>query len=172
MESSSAGLKPWEPETLSPVHKNILMLLAAGMRAREISQMEGMPSESRISVIKNSPAGTAFLKQASEEIGRRISKDARDIVNAHTTEAVLRVLQIMRGSDSDAVALRAAQDILDRGGLKPVDQSQVMHIAVEEKDVSRIVQALNESKEDHSDLEEIDDSSALFSDPDEIMVLE
>ena len=47
------GLKPYEPANLTPIHKNILTLLAAGMRAREISRMEGMPTESRISIIRN-----------------------------------------------------------------------------------------------------------------------
>lgn len=171
-ESPSVGLKPWEPEELSPLHKNILAMLAAGMRGREISKMPGMPCESRISVIKQSPAGKHFLAQLSAEMGKRIARDARDIINAHTTEAAQRIIQIMRSAENDGVALRAAQDLLDRGGLKPVEQSQVMHVAVEAQDVDRLLEALNETRERHEDLEEVEDSAALFSDPDEIMVLD
>lgn len=171
-EEQSLGLKPYEPETLSPLHKNVLALMAAGMRAREICKIPGMPSESRISVVKNSPAGQAFLKQASVEISQRISEDAREIIKSHAVEAANTVIQLMRGAENEGVRLRASQDLLDRSGLKPVENHRVMHIAVEQDDVDRLVAALHESRTDVPEFEEIEDSAAVFEDESDFLVLD
>jgi len=166
------GLKPWEPENLSPLHKNILTLIAAGMRAREIAKMDGMPSEDRISVVRNSPSGKAFLEYQSTEIVRNISTDTREFMVAHAKEAVETVVMLMRTAENEGVQLRASQDLLDRSGFKPIEKSLEMHVEVAQEDVSRLIEAMNESVSETPELVHLEESSKLFLRDEEIIVLE
>ena len=166
------GLKPWEPENLSPLHKNILTLIAAGMRAREISRMEGMPSEDRISVVRNSPAGKAFLENQSSEIVRQISTDTREYIVGHAREATNTVILLMRNAENEGVKLRASQDLLDRAGFKPVERSLEMHVEVAQEDVSRLIEAMAESSQDTPDLHFYEESSKIFQKDEEIVILD
>lgn len=171
MSNASLGLKPWEPESLTPLHKNVLTLIAAGMRGREIAKLDGMPSESRISVIKNSPAGEAFLRQQSAEVVKRITTDVGELISSHAEEAVNTVVQLMRAADSETVRLQASKDLLDRGGHKPVERQEHVHVEVDQEDVSRLIEALRESRAQHEEPEFFEESHKLFDDPNEIEIL-
>lgn len=160
-DGASAGLKPWEPEALSPIHMQLLAMLAAGVRAREISQMPGMPSESRISIIRNSPAGKAFLAQMARRMAEEVVFDAKDYLQANALNAAQKVVQLLN-AESENVQLAAAKDILDRSGLKPVERVMGVHAEVASEDVNRIIAALNESREPEPTLHHYEDSSGLF----------
>lgn len=172
MNDQPVGLKPWEPENLSPLHKNILTLIAAGMRAREISNMEGMPTESRISVIKNSPAGKAFLAEVSSQVVQNITEDVSELISSHSREAVMTVVKLMRTAESETVQLQASKDLLDRGGFKAAERHEVIHMEVAPEDVNRILAAMNEMEQEEPELHFYEDSSGLFKKEDEIVILD
>jgi len=46
-------------------------------------------------------------------------------IGRNATLAVARVMKLAMGAKSEYVQLEAAKDMLDRGGYKPVDRSQV-----------------------------------------------
>ena len=52
----------------------------------------------------------------------------QDQCRNHADEAMQVILSIMRGSDDDAVRLKAAQTILDRGFGKAVQQTQLTNV--------------------------------------------
>lgn len=169
-EDVGTGLKPWEPERLSPRHKNILALIASGMKNREISRMEGMPDESRISVIKNSPAGKAYLQRLSAEMVQGITENTQELIASHSREAVQTVVQLMRAAASENVRLSASKDLLDRGGHKPVERQEHVHVEVDGEDVDRLVAAMNEAKRETPEFHEYEESHKLFPDENEIVI--
>jgi len=150
----------------------MLSMIAGGAKARDISKLENMPSESRISVVRNSPAGKAFLSQVSAEIVQDITQDTRELITSHTKEAVQTVVKIMRSSDNDGTRLRASQDLLDRGGFKPVERQETVHYEVAPEDVARLVDAMAESGKTVEELHFYDESHKLFKDENEIEIIE
>lgn len=132
--------------------------------------MEGMPSESRISVIRNSPSGKAFLEQQSAEIVQRITEDTRELITSYANEAVSTVAGLMRGAENEGIRLRAAQDLLDRGGFKPVERQAVMHVEVDGEDITRLVSALNEARQPEPELEFVEASHEIFKRANEILI--
>ncbi len=63
----------------------------------------------------------AWLRWQTDEESEAIRRAAHDIRMA-ATEAVTRLLELMRTADKDAVQLRAAESVLDRAGLETAEK--------------------------------------------------
>lgn len=131
-----------------------------------------MPSESRISIVRNSPAGKAFLAEQSAVMVRGITTDVRELITSYAREAVETVAGLMRHAENEGVKLNASKDLLDRGGFKPTEKSEVVHIEVSSDDVERLMTAMKEAGEELEELEFIEDSSGVFKRNSEEMILD
>tara|TARA_R100000963_G_C4640959_1_gene104596 strand:+ start:1226 stop:1603 length:378 start_codon:yes stop_codon:yes gene_type:complete len=84
--------------------------------------------------------GYALKKQFSNEISEIINKD----ISSHLPIALNAVIHLIENAESEAVKLSAAKDIMDRGGLKPVErieQTNVDQMSLEE--INRELDALD-----------------------------
>lgn len=53
-------------------------------------------------------------------------QEAQELLEADSTEAAETLIELRKdGSKEDGVRIRAAQDILDRAGLKPVEKAEI-----------------------------------------------
>ena len=83
--------------------------------------------------------GYYLKKQFSSEISEIINRDIR----GHLPVALNAVMRLVECAESEAVRLSAAKDIMDRGGLKPVEkieQTNVEQMSLEE--INRELDAL------------------------------
>jgi len=84
--------------------------------------------------------GYTLKKQFSNEISEIINKD----ISSHLPIALNAVIHLIESAESEAVKLSAAKDIMDRGGLKPVErieQTNVDQMSLEE--INRELDALD-----------------------------
>lgn len=161
INSLSRPLKSYEVSTLRPIHKQIIGLSAAGMKNREIADLLDVREE-WVSVILRQPESQALRNEMVAEFVSGLHGDARDLIHAHTKEAVLTVVKHMRHS-KDTVSLAAARDLLDRGGFKPQERIVSTNINLSAADAAAIQAALSEMREDVPPLEETEVTSAVFA---------
>lgn len=82
-------------------------------------------TEEQVQAISVSPA---YEMLYNDVIKRMVERDGEEIaakISSYSHEALERVIDTVRNSDSEKYALIAARDLLDRGGHRPVDL--VMH---------------------------------------------
>ena len=151
------GLKPYEPQRLNTRHMQILLLTASGLKGVEIAEIMDM-SQSRISVIKNTPQAGAIIARLRGELQRGYIQDIKGAITSYTGEAVERIADLMRG-ENESVALSAAKDILDRGGYKPREVTVAAQVNIDSKQAEQLMNALVEGRRPEEELVYIQDSS-------------
>ena len=93
------------------------------------------------------PAFTDMMNKVTKSILERDQDNGRDFVQQQTKKAATKVVEIMENA-SPKYALMAAQDILDRGGHRPIDivehinkmdgELRIVHITKDEKAMNNI----------------------------------
>ena len=71
-----------------------------------------------------------------ERLYKEIVVYASEEVQAYAPQALHGILYLCEHAESESVKLKAAQDILDRAGLKPIDRRVVNNINADLKDMS------------------------------------
>lgn len=158
----STTLADYQPKEFSPRHKQIIALAAAGTPNKEIAQIVDM-SPSRISTIINDPRGQYLLDKMTGQFVRELSTSTREVIQSHSLEMAEIIVHLARHADSEQVQLRAARDMLDRGGFKAKDVSVVASVDISRADINEMSKRLKESFEDPDELEFVEDSAGVFS---------
>lgn len=168
MSEPARGLKPWEPNELSPKHEQMVALSAAGLKGKEIAGMLGM-SEARVSVILNDPRAKKLRRQLTGSLIRELAVETAEVIQSHTIEAVETLVGIMRHGDSDGVRLRAAENFLDRGGHPKVKEQiqQDKLPPLDDEKVELLRRAIQEATGGGEEVEMIEDTSGVFASKDD-----
>lgn len=110
---------PGDPKRLASVGALVFLWLM-GLDDEDISKVVGWPV-----VVVESIRGSDLFDELHARLIDNLRVSERDAAQHELTkvsrEASLKVADIMRTGDSDAVRLKAAQDVLDRSGLRPAD---------------------------------------------------
>jgi hypothetical protein len=161
VSSLQRPLKSSDVQTLRPIHKQVIALSAAGQKNREIAELLDVREE-WISKILRHPEAEALRDEMVAEFVTGLHGDARELISAHTKEAILTVVGLMRQS-KDNIRLMAAKDILDRGGFKPQERILSTNINLSATDAAAIQAALSEMHEEVPPLQEAEVTAAVFS---------
>lgn len=119
----------------------ILSYYMFGLSNEDISTITKIPLE-QINNIIMLPAFSDMMNKVTKAILEKDQDNVRDFVQQQTKKAATKVVEIMENA-SPKYALLAAQDILDRGGHRPVDvvehinkmdgELRIVHITKDEK---------------------------------------
>jgi hypothetical protein len=90
----------------------IIFLHAAGARPFEIARRFSMSEEGVRDILKR-PAIRSEISRITNELGRELAKQR---LLGLSNKAITQIANLMTVADSDAVKLRASQDVLDRAG--------------------------------------------------------
>lgn len=133
---------PDVPRTMNPI-SIVLCYSLYGLDDTEIALATGL-GESQIANIKGNEAYTSMHDSVVQSVIAAESGDVRDLFVKHSRSAADTMVDVMqRGKTSDR--MRAAADILDRGGFRPADVVEHRHqldggltIEIVRKDETRI----------------------------------
>lgn len=124
----------------------VLSYYLFGLSNNDISIITKLPLE-QINNIIMLPAFTDMMNKVTKSILERDQDNVRDFVQQQTKKAATKVVEIMENA-SPKYALMAAQDILDRGGHRPIDivehinkmdgELRIVHITKDEKAMNNI----------------------------------
>lgn len=124
----------------------VLSYYLFGLSIRDISIMTKIPEEN-ISNIIMLPAFDEMMKKVTTAILENDQNNVRDYIQKQTVKAANKVMEIMETA-APKYALAAAQDILDRGGHRPIDivehvnkmdgELRIVHITKDEKVLNAI----------------------------------
>jgi hypothetical protein len=124
----------------------VLSYYLFGLSVRDISIMTKIPEEN-ISNIIMLPAFDEMMKKVTTAILENDQNNVRDYIQKQTVKAANKVMEIMETA-APKYALAAAQDILDRGGHRPIDivehvnkmdgELRIVHITKDEKVLNAI----------------------------------
>lgn len=124
----------------------ILSYYLFGLSIRDISIMTKIPEENINNIIMT-PMFDEMMKKVTTSILENDQNNVRDFVQQQTKKAAMKVMEIMETA-APKYALAAAQDILDRGGHRPIDvvehinkmdgELRIVHITKDEKVLNNI----------------------------------
>lgn len=141
-------LKPWEPEKLNPVHIQMLMDRAMGMKPSELVQKYDMVA-SRVSVILNHPFAERIIGAILATLSDRVT-DPIERMRGYAHEMIDVKVEIVRDKTTPKALKNAvASDWLDRigyGARKQVEISVPTAPSVPDVAVGRLAQALEEAR--------------------------
>ena len=164
---SEVGLDYYHPKVFSERHKIIVALSALGWKGPAIAAEVGM-EPTTVSKILGDPRAKVLKKKINEQYIEETLISTQERIQSNTLAAADKVIELMNGADSERVQQTSAFDILDRGGFKPREQSVSTQIKIGAKDISRLVNALEESKQEPEELEMVQDSSGVFKEVDDV----
>lgn len=108
-------LKMWEPEKLSPMHINMILDRAAGMRPGEIAEKYAVDF-ARTSVILNHPMATKLYATIMGEAADALA-DPRKRIEGYAHEMIEVKIDLVRNTETHPRLRNAiADDLLDRAG--------------------------------------------------------
>ena len=166
VKSLSRPLKSYEVSTLRPIHKQIIALSAAGMKNVEIGELLDV-SGAWVSQILKQPDAQVLRNEMVAEYVTGLHGDARELIAAHTKEAILTVVKHMR-TGKENTSLAAAKDILDRGGFKPQERIVSTNINLSANDAAALRDAMREMLEPVPEMLETEVTSAVFAEKREV----
>lgn len=124
----------------------ILSYYLFGLSVNDISIMTKIPVE-QIQNIIMLPAFSEMLEKITQSIVENDTENVREFIQKQTKKAAEKVIEIMETA-SPKYSLAAAQDILDRGGHRPIDviehrnkmdaELRIVHIKKDEKTLNNI----------------------------------
>lgn len=124
----------------------ILSYYLFGLSVNDISIITKIPTE-QINNIIMLPAFDEMMKKVTSSILESDQNNVRDYIQQQTKKASNKIVEIMETA-APKYALAAAQDILDRGGHRPVDvvehinkmegELRIVHIQKDEKALNNI----------------------------------
>lgn len=139
-------------QRLLPRHHRIIDLHLQGLSAKDIAQETGLKKRQVLNII-NSPVFQSQLSLRRSKIEDQVEEtilkaqdDVLETLKKNTLSAVNRLVEIS-GSDNEAVARQAANDILDRGGYPKTSRQEndvSQTLILEDKQAQVIAEALKE----------------------------
>lgn len=124
----------------------VLCYYMFGLSIRDIAIITKF-TEEQVQNIIMLPAFNEMMNKVSKSIIENDTNSVRDYIQNQTKKAAQKVMEIMETAPAK-YALAAAQDILDRGGHRPVDivehvnkmegELRIVHITKDEKAISNI----------------------------------
>jgi hypothetical protein len=157
LEPLAAGL----PQKLQPKHLRIIALKVAGWNNFDIAGMLNL-SESYISKIINHPMLQEYKQEMAEEVARVTLLDARTVIQGHTMEAALKLVEHMQ-SETETISFRASESILDRGGIPKAEILQATQLLLDKNEMNDIRQALNDISTDVEKVTDIEESHTVLT---------
>ena len=138
----------YEIKKLLPRHYMVMDLLILGLKQKQIAEKIGLSEQAVSSIVRS--------KVFRDELPKRLAKvmetpgqdgiSTEQLLREKTREAAERLCELL-DSKEDRVALRAAQDILDRAGYGKVKRPPRKHVestVIDEKAIKRLEQCLDE----------------------------
>jgi len=124
----------WEPQKLTPRHREIMRRLLEGAPRLVIAEEMGL-SPQAITIISTSQLFKAELAKMETNADFQVIRRAEDLSN----EALDTLKNMMRFAKSEAMKLRAADSILDRAGYAKVEKKMIGIVSGEDviKELSR-----------------------------------
>ena len=127
----------------------VLSYYMFGLSIRDIAIITKF-TEEQVQNIIMLPAFSEMMNKVTQSIIENDSNSVRDYIQKQTKKAANKIMEIMETA-APKYALAAAQDILDRGGHRPVDvvehinkmdgELRIVHITKDEKAINNIVEA-------------------------------
>lgn len=124
----------------------VLSYYLFGLTTYDISIVTKIPEENIKNIIML-PAFNEMLNKVTQSIIENDTENVRDYLQKQTKKAAEKVIQIMETAPAK-YALAAAQDVLDRGGHRPIDvvehrnkmdgELRIVHITKDEKKINEI----------------------------------
>ena len=149
----SRPLKPTEPVKFSPLHIQMLMDRAMGMRPSEIAQKYDL-EPARVSVILHHPYADRIIGAIMATLADRVT-DPVERMRGYTHEMIDTKLEIVRDRKTPKALRNAiASDFLDRSGYGARRQLEIttpQAPTVPIEAVSKLTDALREARADPSD---------------------
>lgn len=146
---------------LRPKHLRVVALHVAGWTNFEVGSMVGL-AESTVSKIINHPMLQEYKAELSEKVARETLLDARILIQNHTMEAGLKLVEHMRG-ENIGVSFRAVQDILDRGGVPRAEILQATSLLLDTKELEDLRTALDDIQVEVEEVKEVEESHAVLA---------
>lgn len=160
--ASGAVLDTLSPtKKLQPKHLRIVALKAAGWANFEIAEMVSM-SESWVSQIINHPLLQEYKQEMAEEVARTTLMDARTVIQAHTMDAALKLVQHM-SSETETISFRAAESILDRGGIPKAEILQATHLLLDKDEMHDLRKALDDITKPVEEVKDVKESHTVLT---------
>jgi len=155
----------YEIKKLLPRHYKIMdLLLLLGKKQKEIAEELSL-TEQTVSSVVNSRVFKEHLPGRMAEFLEKPGEDgvsAGELLHSRLADAAKRLCEML-DSDDDRVALRAAQDILDRGGHAKITRTNSVRqsiVLIDDKTAKRIEQTILEMSEPLQEISEF--NSELF----------
>jgi transcriptional regulator with XRE-family HTH domain len=133
-----------EGEDLPPKHHQAARLRSLGFSQREISKRLGI-SESRLSIIANSPLFKLTVKKLESELDEGVRKSQRILAEA-APEAAETLVSIMRDKELQRLRKEASMDILRGAGAVRGEEKPSIEINISDSKLELILQTLKEIK--------------------------
>ena len=133
------------PLELSPLHKHMCALKAAGLRGVEIAEVVGM-SQSQVSLVLSHPDAEALVARLTTDLVARTAEDTAALIQGATHEAMLLNIKMMREGQSEVVRQRSIFDILDRGGFKPKEVVVSATLQMDKDEVAALRETLHQAR--------------------------
>lgn len=130
------------PKKLQPKHLRIIALKVAGWSNFEIAGMLSM-SEPYVSRIIHHPMLQEYKQEMAEEVARTTLLDARTVIQTHTMDAALKLVEHMN-SETESISFRASESILDRGGIPKAEILQATHLLLDKNEMHDLRKALDD----------------------------
>jgi len=120
----------FEGKELKPNHRELMRYLASGYQVQEAAEIVGMTPEQG-SAVKNSDLFQREMENMMDRLdehfvqseGKKVSLDEQRVrLREKAEDAVDTMVGLMGGADNENVRYRAAEDVLDRAGLKPPEK--------------------------------------------------
>jgi hypothetical protein len=131
------------PDKLSPIHKHMAVLTAAGFGTSEVARITGY-SVNAVSSIKGHPDFGRFVDMMCTDLARKVTDDVAARIRAASGEALDVNLHIMRHSKNERLRQVSAFDILDRAGFKPREVHITSSVQLPASDANLIAETLGQ----------------------------
>jgi hypothetical protein len=129
---------------LPPKHHQAARLRALGFSQREIAQKLQI-SESRLSIIANSPLFKLTVRKLESELDEGVKKSQRILAEA-APEAAEVLVETMRDREVKRLRKEASMDILRGAGAVRGEEKPTLSINISDSKLALIVQTLKETK--------------------------
>ncbi len=102
------------PEQLTPRHKIIALMVAAGWKQKDIAVELGF-HENRVSIIASSPLFRVQVHEIQKQMREGLIDDVSELIKAEALPSVRKIVELRDGEQvPETVQLAAATSILDR----------------------------------------------------------
>lgn len=139
----SRELKSWEPAKLNPVHIEIIMMRASGIKQRTIAQFLGL-TDSTVSIVLGHPDAQYIMARVLGNAAHEVA-DVSERFKLMAPEALETVAEVMRfGKEQNR--LKAAFSILDRAGYGAEQKTKITHeVNVPTESINLLSDAIREA---------------------------